>query len=572
MHRSQNPRKATSMVIAVLALTGCTQTARIDRFRSSFLPTPPSPSTETVEVAEPPVIPSLFPKEAPAAIQIQPKVSPRPQLDERIRRAEERFLAGRRLYQQGDFLAARVQFDLAVDTLLSSPESAPDRHLMEKKLEELVDRIHRYDVEGLGAGDDQQVASYEKSPLQEILEMTFPVDPSIKTKVKGQVQATASQLPLEENDEVLRYINYFSSERGRKTLVEGLKRAGRYRPMISRILAEEGVPQELIFLAQAESAFQARAYSYKAAAGMWQFVQWRGNEYGLKQTAYIDERLDPEKATRAGARHLKDLFKQFGDWYLAMAAYNCGPNCVARAVERTGFADFWELRNRKVLPQETANYVPLILAMTIMAKNARDYGIEDVTPDAPVELDTVEMTANTSLPLLADLLDVSVNRLRELNPSLMGTIAPATYNLRIPKDSANTLMAALLMIPADKRASWRTHRVLDGETVESIARRYGTAVANIGPINRPSLDDIRAGDVVLVQAAAPPPKVIRRAPVRQAVVRGRVVRGSAVAIRRPSAARQAPPVRGRAVAATTRRPPQKATAYTSRRGRAVAAR
>ncbi len=160
--------------------------------------------------------------------------------------------------------------------------------------------------------------------------------------------------------------------------------------MIQRILDEEGVPQELIHLAQAESGFIPRAVSRKAAGGMWQFVKLRGKQYGLMQTAYTDDRMDPEKATRAAARHLHDLYNEFGDWYLAIAAYNCGPGVVEKAVERTGYADFWELRNRGVLPAETTNYVPIILAMTIMEKNAAEYGLEGSAMDPPLEYDTVE--------------------------------------------------------------------------------------------------------------------------------------------------------------------------------------
>ena len=160
--------------------------------------------------------------------------------------------------------------------------------------------------------------------------------------------------------------------------------------MIQRILDEEGVPQELIHLAQAESGFIPRAMSSKAAGGMWQFVKFRGQEYGLTQTKYTDERMDPEKATRAAARHLHDLYNQFGDWYLAIAAYNCGPGAVQRAVERTGYADFWELRRRAVLPAETTNYVPIILAMTIMEKNAAEYGLTGIQFDPPIEYDTVD--------------------------------------------------------------------------------------------------------------------------------------------------------------------------------------
>ncbi len=280
----------------------------------------------------------------------------------------------------------------------------------------MVDAIHRYDLADLGAAAVVEQGKFEKAPLEDILQMTFPVDPKLKDKVREQVAATTSQLPLSVNDAVLGYINYFSN-RGHRTLLAGLQRSGRYRPMIQRILDEEGVPQELIHLAQAESGFIPRAVSRAAAGGMWQFVKWRGNEYGLKQTAYTDDRMDPEKATRAAARHLRDLYNEFGDWYLAIAAYNCGPGTVEKAVERTGYADFWELRARGVLPAETTNYVPIILAMTIMEKNAAEYGIEGFHARSALEYDTVETTAPTSLTLVADILDMPFAELAALNPA-----------------------------------------------------------------------------------------------------------------------------------------------------------
>jgi membrane-bound lytic murein transglycosylase D len=215
------------------------------------------------------------------------------------------------------------------------------------------------------------------------------------------------------NDAVLGYINYFSN-RGHKTLLAGLQRSGRYRPMIQRILDEEGIPQEIIHLAQAESGFIPRAVSRAAAGGMWQFLKWRGNQYGLKQTSYTDDRMDPEKATRAAAHHLRDLYHEFGDWYLAIAAYNCGPGTVEKAVERTGYADFWELRARGVLPAETTNYVPIILAMTIMEKNAAGYGSTSLDP---LEYDTVETLLPPASPG-PDILDMpSLNWRRSTPPS-----------------------------------------------------------------------------------------------------------------------------------------------------------
>src|SRR5277367_944369 len=156
-----------------------------------------------------------------------------------------------------------------------------------------------------------------------------------------------------------------------------------------------------------------------AAGGMWQFLTWRGQQYGLMQTRYTDDRMDPEMATRAAARHLHDLYNEFGDWYLAIAAYNCGPGTIEKAVERTGYADFWELRNRGALPVETTNYVPIILAMTIMEKNAAEYGLEGVQLDVPVEYDTVTTEAVTSLTLVSDITELPAAQLAEMNPAAL---------------------------------------------------------------------------------------------------------------------------------------------------------
>ena len=283
-----------------------------------------------------------------------------------------------------------------------------------------------------------EVPGFDKAPLDDIVNMTFSVDPRIKDKVQTELKNTTSALPLVINDTVLGFINYFNN-RGHRTIEAGLERAGKYRPMISKILAEEGIPQELIHLAQAESGFLPRAVSRAAATGMWQFVKFRGNQYGLKQTQYSDERLDPEKATRAAAHHLHDLYNEFGDWYLAIAAYNCGPGAIERAVERTGYADYWELRARHAIPAETTNYVPIILAMTIMSKNAPEYGLDGIVPDAPLEYDTVVTTAPTNLALISDLADAPVSELVQLNPALLRSVAPENFEIRVPKGSGEQI-------------------------------------------------------------------------------------------------------------------------------------
>jgi membrane-bound lytic murein transglycosylase D len=491
------------LVAFVLAGSGCAPSK--SQFRTSFLP--PSPrggddAGEIVVTSEPRLDPSLYTQEMPVVIPAATLIPPHsPEIENRLRDAEEKFDAGKMAYQQGNMAEARRQFNRAVDILLSAPESAPERARLERRLDKMVDAIFRYDVNGMGSGEDADKVVYDKSPLDGILEMTFPTDPSLKPKVKEEVAATVSQLPLEENDSVISYIHFFSTERGRKILTAGFRRAGRYRPLIQRILEEEGVPQELIYLAQIESGFLPRAVSYKSAVGMWQFVKWRGQEYGLTQTSVTDDRLDPEKATRAAARHLKDLYSEFGDWYLALAAYNCGPGCVDHAVQRTGYADFWKLRELHAIPKDTENYVPVILAVTIMAKNAKDYGLDGVDADAPMDYDTLALEAPTNLALVADVIERPVSEVRELNPSLLKGSAPAGYPLHVPKGTVATLTSALDQVPAASRANSRMHRVERGETLAAIARLYGSAPSAISAANNNIINAPEAGDLLIIPAA-----------------------------------------------------------------------
>jgi membrane-bound lytic murein transglycosylase D len=508
--------------LLALASAGCT-TTKPQRFGMAFLPPPPKPAVTVPPLSDAPHLQSnVFLSQTPSFLNpsLQSIERPTP-ASLRIQRADERYRAGKELYQAGDLDGARREFDRAVDILMSAPDSMPERNKVEKRLEEMVASIHRYDVNGLGAGDLSDKLGYDKAPLEDILVMTFPVDPNLKPKVSEQVQLTSSQLPLQVNDAVLSYIHFFSGDRGHRTLVAGLKRSGKYRPMISRILAEERVPQELIYLAQAESGFFPRAVSNKAATGMWQFVQWRGREYGLNQTSNMDDRLDPEKATRSAARHLRDLYERFGDWYLAIAGYNCGPGNIEKAVERTGYADFWQLRSRNAIPKETTNYVPIILAMTIMAKNPKDYGIDNLELDQPLEYETTKLTVPTHMALVADVAERPVSEIRELNPALLSNVAPPGYELRIPKGTASLVLAGLEAVPEMRRASWRVHRVGQGETLASIAKQYNTPVSSIASANTSSSAGI--GDVLVIPAALQETKVRLLAAKRSTASRGKTV-------------------------------------------------
>jgi len=503
-HRSSRLIVILGTASLAIMLGGCAST-KPQAFKLSFLPSTPQPVVVSFE--EPPQLASVrYANESPDLIQRALASAPRPpEVEGLMAQAEDLFQTGRRLYQQGDIAGARRQFDRSLDVLLSAPDNLPDRLRLERKLDQLADSIYRYDLEGLGSQAAQQEVVYDKSPLDSILEMTFPSDPRLRPKVKEEIGATTSQLPLDENDAILSYIHYFSTDRGRKILIAGLRRSGRYRPLVQRILDDEGVPRELIYLAQIESGFLPRARSNKSAVGMWQFVQFRGRQYGLLQSPGTDDRLDPEKATRAAAKHLHDLYAEFGDWYLAMAAYNCGPGCVERAVERTGFADFWELANRNVLPRETANYVPAILALTIMAKNPKDYELDALDFDQPVEYDSIQLDTAASLTLLSDASAHPLSEIQELNPALLKPMAPAGYELRVPKGASANTLAALDSVPAIHRAQWRLHRVAGGETLAEIAHRYSTPLASIAAAN-PRVELPEAGDLLVIpvgHAAAP---------------------------------------------------------------------
>ena len=438
--------------------------------------------------------------------------------DERLSRADRHFNSGRQLYFQGSLVGARREFDAAIDALLNAPDTLPDRRRIERRLDEISDLIYRFDVEKLGAGAPAEDAVvFDKAPIDEISNMTFGVDPSLAPKLKTELTLTASGIPLDLTDPVLGFVHFFSTDRGRQILISGFKRSGRYKGLISRVFTEEGVPQELIYLAQAESGFLPRAISNKQAVGMWQFIAGTGSRYDLVRTSSLDERLDPEKATRAAAKYLRDLHTRYGDWYLAMAAYNCGEGNVDRAVERTGYSDYWELLKRHALPRETASYVPIIVAMTIMAKNPKDYGLENVDLDPAVEFENIQLTAATNLNLLADAAMLPLSELRDLNPALLSMVVPGGFQVHVPKGAAQSTIAALETVPAGSRTAWRLHHVESGDTIAAIAQSYHVAPDRIAAVNS-SADSLEKGDVLLIPASYHPPAAV--APAHKRFSRG----------------------------------------------------
>jgi len=401
-----------------------------------------------------------------------------------IAKVEKEYQAGQENYTAGHLEAARQNFDHAFDLLLSSNLEINSDPRLESEFDRILEGVNGFEMQALQQGDGFTEQKSEPAPIDEANEAAVPVDANVKAKAEAEIKSTRSDLPLMMTDQVAGYISYFST-RGRGTLESALMRSGRYDEMIRRVLKEEGVPQDLIYLAQAESGFHPLALSRVGARGIWQFMASRARGYGLQRDWWVDDRQDPEKATHAAARHLKDLYQQFGDWYLAMAAYNSGPGTVQSAVKRTGYADFWELYRRNVLPKETRNYVPIIVAVTIMAKNPTQYGLEHLEKAQPVPYDTVKIDYPVDLRLVAECVDASAADLQDLNPSLLRMTTPKDHEfaLHLPAGSKDKFQTAIAAIPPDMRVWWRYHKVQPGDTLASIARTYRSTPNAIAEAN-----------------------------------------------------------------------------------------
>lgn len=473
---------------AVLLLASCESTQQ-----KRVVPAPPA-QAQAPALAAPASEPAHASQSQRKSAVTQPDA-----VDAAIAAVEREYQAGQANYKAGHLEAAKNNFDRAFDLLLQSPGDVRQDDRLQREFDKIVEEVNQLELQALKQGDGFTETSVEPAPIDEANEVTFPVDPKIMAQAEAELKTTQSDLPLVLNNTVAAYINYFSS-RGRSSLEYGYVRSGRYRDMILKTLKEEGVPQDLIYLAQAESGFRPLALSRAGARGMWQFMAGSGVNYGLKRSWWSDDRQDPIRATRAAARYLKDLHNQFGDWYLAMAAYNSGAGTVQRAVERTGYADFWELHRRGALPGETRNYVPIILAITIMSKNPAQYGLEHLRPDPPLKSETVKIDYPVDLRLVAECVDSSVSTLQELNPNLLRLNTPKdqTFDLHVPAGTVEKFRTAIAAIPPDMRVSWHYHRVRSGDTLGSIARKYHTTAEAIQKVNGLEKDDLRLESKLII--------------------------------------------------------------------------
>ncbi len=515
-------------------------------------------SSNHVVAAKPANPPALKPQAQPAPVvasqPVQAQVSPRQEeapvpkgvadetakasplssdaVADLIARVEKEYQAGVDAYHAGKTDEAKESFDNALNDLLGSNFDVRSDERLEQEFNRIVAGVNGLypggtQAENEGAQEAQQKA--EPAPIDEANGIAPSADAGTKAKAEAEIQHTRSDLPLMMTDQVAGYITYFSN-RGRGIFERAYSRSGRYHDMIVSTLKQEGVPQDLIYLAQAESGFHPLAVSRVGARGIWQFMASRGRGYGLSHNMWVDDRQDPEKSTRAAARHLKDLYNQFGDWYLAMAAYNSGPGTVQAAVKRTGYADFWELYNRNVLPKETRNYVPIILAVTIMAKNPSQYGLESVAMEHPSDYDTVTVNYPVDLRLVADCVNSTASELQDLNPSLLRLTTPrgGSFQLHIPTGTKDQYQTAIASIPPDMRLSWRYHTVHSGDTVMSIARTYHTTAKQIEEANHLDGTELPADAKLVIPVAPGKHAAVDTATYARRITRYKVRKGDTV--------------------------------------------
>jgi hypothetical protein len=285
-------------------------------------------------------------------------------------------------------------------------------------------------------------------------------DPGLEEEMKKWDHQIKFDVPIQVNRQVRAYLVYFSTER-KETIRRYLSRSTRYLPMIKEVFQEYGLPEDLAYLAMIESGFNSHAYSPAHACGMWQFIRGTGARYGLAIDRYVDERRDPEKSTRAAAKYLLDLYKQFGSWYLAAASYNCGEGRVQKELNQSNHKNFWELSAHQCLPNETKNYVPQMIAATIIAKNPEKFGFKNVPHLPRLAVEKVQVHEPTSLKAAAMAINVPVDEVQALNPGLLRGVTPpeGNYTLNLPPKSKEIFARNIMMARLDHPAvASRPHR------------------------------------------------------------------------------------------------------------------
>jgi len=410
-----------------------------------------------------------------------------------IAESEGHFKAGQDALELGHVEAARSAFDLAVNLLLESPYGARGEPRIREHFDRLIDRISAYEIKALAEGDGFTEKKYETASIDELLAITTfaePPDstPELRSAVESDLENVIHDVPIPLNQKVLSYIALFQG-RLHDFLQEGMARGAKYLPMIQRVFRAEGLPLDLSYVPLVESAFKTTAYSRSKAKGVWQFVRGTGLEYGLRQDWYIDERSDPEKATTAAAKYLSALADMFdGDWHVALASYNGGPGTMQRAMKRARSDDYWKLSARKgVLPRETREYVPMILAAIVIARSPRQYGFEPMVPgEGLVPFDTVTLPGPVDLRRVAEWADTTLDDIQSFNPELRRWTTPVRdndYELRVPAGTSVLVSARLAEAAPTELATLNYYTVKRGETMTTIARKLSVARTDLAEAN-----------------------------------------------------------------------------------------
>jgi membrane-bound lytic murein transglycosylase D len=443
-------------------------------------------SRQPVIVAAPQPAPVIV---APPPVVVQVAPAPRPDpIVELIAASTALYERGQREMIEGHLDMARTEFNRALEVVMESASGARADARLREHFDRLVERIHTFEVAALAKGDGFTEKKYEPATIDELLSLsTFDTEATHETTtaVAHDLAAAPPDIDIPLNARVLAYVQLFSG-RLKGYLEEGLSRGSSYLPMIQDVFRAEGLPLDLAYVPLIESAFKSNALSKAKAKGMWQFMKGTGLENGLKSDWYIDERSDPEKATVAAAKYLKTLYKMFGDWHLALASYNGGPGRVQRALTRSNKDDFWALSSTKrYLPRETRDYVPLILAAVVVARNPAQYGLQVVPVESP-SYEVVSLPAAVDLRHIAEWSGAPVDVIQDLNPELRRWTTPVRatdYEIKVPAGTADLVRAGLLETAPDALAPLSHHMVKKGETLLSISKKLKVNRADLAEAN-----------------------------------------------------------------------------------------
>jgi len=443
-----------------------------------------------------------------AAPQTSPAVrieqQPEADLAALVSEAEHQYWLGVEAQQAGDQESAEYHFDLSLQTMMNAEIPPGQEEAFRSSFNELVTRVHGQQLDDFAVAIE---AEAPELPEEEIPPLSDSEIAMLRTRIEDTLpDMPRFTVPMPMDDpRLLRALDYLTTSR-KGVIEDGLSRSTRYTPMIQEVFTEAGLPIELSWIPLIESLFKPYVRSRASAVGLWQLMAPTARLYGLRVDWYIDERRDPIKSTHAIAQFIRDYYQEFGDWHLAIAAYNGGKGRVSRALKRTGTDNFWDLeaRGRTALPRETREFVPKILSAMLIGTDPQAYGLEFERLPA-YEFDSVSIDSMTDLEVIAEAVGTTLEVIQDLNPALLRRTTPNVdrFTVRVPRGAGDAFRVAYAAIPPDERVRVVEHRIAGGETLSTIATRYGTSVAAISDMNGiQNRHRIRAGHTLLIPSGA----------------------------------------------------------------------